>query len=149
MVCQRTTNPVTYMFRPLGYNCTNYIDDFGGAETPDKSTTAFNALGDLFSSLGLESSPQQRLSSDHLYGLPWHPSRYPSHVHVHHTRTPSRAPPSLFLSSFFLLHLTPRLTVTTWCDILRYGLRPPCSCFQVNPSQHPLHSPRLSQLLFI
>lgn len=56
MMCQRTTNSVTYMFRALGYSCTNYIDDFGGAETPDKSTTAFNALGDLFSSLGLQSS---------------------------------------------------------------------------------------------
>ena len=59
MMCQRTTNAVTYMFRALGYDCTNSIDDFGGAETPDKSTTAFNALGDLFSSLGLQSSPNK------------------------------------------------------------------------------------------
>ena len=59
MMCQQTTNAVTYKFRALRYSCTNYIDNFGGAETPDKSTTAFNAFGDLFSSLGLQSSPDK------------------------------------------------------------------------------------------
>ena len=32
MMCQRTTCAVTFMFRSLGFDCTNYIDDFGGAE---------------------------------------------------------------------------------------------------------------------
>ena len=59
MMCQSATNAVTYMFLALRYSCTNYIDDFSGAETPDKSTTAFNALGDLFSSPGLQSSPDK------------------------------------------------------------------------------------------
>lgn len=58
-MCQWTTNAVTYMFCALGYSCTNYIDDFGSAETPDESTSALNALGDLFSSLGLHSSPDK------------------------------------------------------------------------------------------
>lgn len=53
MMCQQTTSAVTYMFQCMGYDCTNYIDDFGGAETPDNSTAAFNALGDLLSLLGL------------------------------------------------------------------------------------------------
>lgn len=48
-----------HFFFALGYSCTNYIDDFGSTETPDKSTTAFNALGDLFTSLGLQSSPDK------------------------------------------------------------------------------------------
>lgn len=47
------------MFHALGYSCTNDIDDFGSARTPEKSATAFTALGDLFSSLGLQSSPNK------------------------------------------------------------------------------------------
>ena len=54
MMFQQTTSAVTYMFQRMGYNCTNYIDDFGGAETPNNSTTAFNALDDLQSLLGLQ-----------------------------------------------------------------------------------------------
>ena len=53
MMCQRTTFAVTYMFQHMGYDCTNYIDNFGGAETPKNSTAAFNALGNLLSLLGL------------------------------------------------------------------------------------------------
>ena len=59
MMCQRTTNAVSYLYKTLGFSCTNYIDDFGGAETPDMSTPAFNALGDLLTSLGLQSSPDK------------------------------------------------------------------------------------------
>lgn len=47
MMCQNTTSAVTYMFKALGYSCTNYIDDFGGAETPDKSADAFHACYSL------------------------------------------------------------------------------------------------------
>ena len=53
MMCQRTTSAVTYMFQKMGFQCTNYIDDFGGAELPAHSCAAFNALNDLLSSLGL------------------------------------------------------------------------------------------------
>ena len=59
MMCQRTTSAVTYMFGALGFNCTNYIDDFGGAEIPSKSAAAFDALGTLLSDLGLQSSPDK------------------------------------------------------------------------------------------
>ena len=38
MMCQRTTSAVTFMFSSLGFACTNYIDDFGGAEVPANST---------------------------------------------------------------------------------------------------------------
>ena len=59
MMCHRTTNTVSYLYKTLGFSCTNYIDDFGGAETPDMFTQAFNTLGDLFTSLGLQSSPDK------------------------------------------------------------------------------------------
>lgn len=59
MMCQNTTSAVTFMYNKLGYSCTNYIDDFGGAETPDKAATAFQALGDLLNSLGLSTSPDK------------------------------------------------------------------------------------------
>lgn len=59
MMCQRTTFAVTYMFQQLGYHCTNYINDFGGAEIPANSVAAFDALTDLLSSMGLQSSPDK------------------------------------------------------------------------------------------
>ena len=58
-MCQRTTSAVTYMFQSMGYHCTNYIDDFGGADSAETAQSAFLALGDLFSTLGLESSPDK------------------------------------------------------------------------------------------
>ena len=57
MMCQRTASTVTYMFRSLGFYCTNYIDDFRGTEIPAKSDSAFHALGSLLLDLGLQSSP--------------------------------------------------------------------------------------------
>ena len=59
MMCQTTTSAVTFMYQNLGYSCTNYIDDFGGAETPTKSAAAFQALGDLLRCLGLSTSPDK------------------------------------------------------------------------------------------
>ena len=43
----------------LGYHCMNYIDDFGGAETPDKSAAAFQTLGSHLADLGLDTSPDK------------------------------------------------------------------------------------------
>ena len=59
MTFQTTTSAVTYMYMKLSYSCTNCIDDFGGAETPTKSATAFLALGDLLRFLGLITSPER------------------------------------------------------------------------------------------
>ena len=58
-MCQTTTSAVTFMYQNLGYSCTNYIDDFGGAETPPKSAAAFQALGDLLHCLRLNTSPDK------------------------------------------------------------------------------------------
>ena len=59
MMCQRTTSAVSHMFGNLGYQCTNYIDDFGGAESPGKATIAFEFLEELWSILGFVSSPEK------------------------------------------------------------------------------------------
>ena len=59
MMCQRSTNAVSFMFRELGFHCTNYIDDFGGTEIPEKSDAAFHALGSLLADLGLDTSPDK------------------------------------------------------------------------------------------
>ena len=59
MMCQRSTNAVTFMFQELSYHCTNYIDDFGGAETPQQSAAAFQTLGSLLTDLGLDTSPDK------------------------------------------------------------------------------------------
>ena len=59
MMCQRSTNAVSFMFREFGFHCTKYIDDFGGAEIPEKSDAAFHALGSLLADLGLDTSPDK------------------------------------------------------------------------------------------
>ena len=56
MMCQQTTSAVSYMFSNIGYHCTNYIDDFD-IESPSKATMVFETLEELFSILGLDSSP--------------------------------------------------------------------------------------------
>ena len=59
MMCQRTTSAVPHIFGNLGYQCINYIDDFGGAKSPSKATMAIETLKELFSILGLVSSPEK------------------------------------------------------------------------------------------
>ena len=39
MACQRTTNAITFLYLVLGYFCTNYIDDFGGCDTPERASS--------------------------------------------------------------------------------------------------------------
>ena len=59
MACQRSTNCITHLFSLRGYSCTNYIDDFGGCDTPDQAFDAFHQLQTLFLELGLESLPEK------------------------------------------------------------------------------------------
>lgn len=47
------------MYKELGFDCTNYINDFGGAEVPSHSACAFCSLNQLFQSLNLEASPDK------------------------------------------------------------------------------------------
>ena len=60
MACQRTTNAVTYIyFNEFGYLCINYIDDFGGACTPDQAHHAFQTLKSVLSELDLVDSAEK------------------------------------------------------------------------------------------
>ena len=43
--CQMVSSAITYIFANNGFDAVNYIDDFGGAETPDKAWQAFFTLG--------------------------------------------------------------------------------------------------------
>ena len=59
MACQRTTNCISFLFAERGFSCTNYIDDFGGCDTPAGACDAFHQLQLLFAELGVESSPEK------------------------------------------------------------------------------------------
>lgn len=58
-ICQRVSSAVRYLFDKMGYKVVNYLDDFGGADTVDKAYDAYDALGDLLVSCGLEESKQK------------------------------------------------------------------------------------------
>ncbi|CAC5379598.1 unnamed protein product [Mytilus coruscus] len=62
LICQRITTAVSFMFYKMGYMVINYLEDFGGADTVDKADEAYNALGALLDSCGLEESKQKRSS---------------------------------------------------------------------------------------
>ena len=57
--CQCTTNAITYLYLLAGYFCTNYIDDFGGCNTPSRAVDVFHALKRLLFLLGLQTSPEK------------------------------------------------------------------------------------------
>ncbi|ESO82639.1 hypothetical protein LOTGIDRAFT_155653 [Lottia gigantea] len=59
IICQRTTSSIRYMFGRRGFQVVNYLDDFGGAETPDRASEANRVLGDLLKSCGIEEAPDK------------------------------------------------------------------------------------------
>ena len=59
LACQRTTSAIQFMHQQMGYVSTNYIDDFGGCDTPDQADDALHALQFLFDLFGIESSPEK------------------------------------------------------------------------------------------
>ncbi|XP_078582514.1 uncharacterized protein LOC144865570 [Branchiostoma floridae x Branchiostoma japonicum] len=52
-LCQRVTNAVTHVHQQAGFSSVNYLDDFGGADTPERVAQAFLHLGQLLLTLGL------------------------------------------------------------------------------------------------
>ncbi|XP_035695801.1 uncharacterized protein LOC118429421 [Branchiostoma floridae] len=58
-LAQRVSDAVNYVFHLDGYDAVNYIDDFGGADEPDRATDAYEHLGKLIQDLGLEESAQK------------------------------------------------------------------------------------------
>ena len=59
MICQRTTSAVIYIFTERGYTADVYLDDFYGAERPDRASHAFRELQTSFDRLGLQASPEK------------------------------------------------------------------------------------------
>ena len=53
--CQRVTSAVVYIFKTqFGHFAINYLDDLGGAETPEKAEEAFNRLRQILVKFGLQ-----------------------------------------------------------------------------------------------
>lgn len=139
MMCQRTTTAVNYMFHALRYAVPIISTISVVQRLSDKSTTTLNAFGDLFSSLGVQSSPNK--------DCPPSTSKVFLGIHIDTLAmsmsiTPERLQELLHrcFSVLFLSYIS--------CHNLQ-SLHPPCPYFHVNPSQHPLHSPGLSPLLSI
>ena len=59
MICQRTTKAVVHCFTELGFFADVYLDDFYGADTPERASRAFQSLQDLLHELGLQTSPDK------------------------------------------------------------------------------------------
>lgn len=59
MICQRTTKAVVHCFTQLGFLADVYLDDFYGADSPARASTAFTSLRQLLQELGLQTSPDK------------------------------------------------------------------------------------------
>ena len=59
LACQRTTKAVSYILNEEGILVDVYIDDFYGAETQELADLSFDRMTQLFSELGLHSSPDK------------------------------------------------------------------------------------------
>ncbi|CAG2233744.1 unnamed protein product [Mytilus edulis] len=55
-ICQRLTNAIAYIYRSLGFDIINYLDDFAGVEIPELSAKAFLELQNVLASCGIEES---------------------------------------------------------------------------------------------
>jgi hypothetical protein len=61
-VCQRLTNAIAFIYRSLGFDIINYLDDFAGVEKPLFAHKAFLELKELFLSCGIEESEQKAIT---------------------------------------------------------------------------------------
>ena len=52
--CQEVTNLVTFVHTCLQYWSINYLDDFGGAETPEVAWESFQCLGKILMIMGID-----------------------------------------------------------------------------------------------
>ena len=50
-ICQRITNALIYIYKRLGYEEINYLDDLGVAEIWNKAWLSFRVLGELLEKL--------------------------------------------------------------------------------------------------
>ena len=54
--CQRTTTAITHIYKNMGYEDVNYLDDLGAAEEEDKAEGAFQCLGAILNEIGIRES---------------------------------------------------------------------------------------------
>ena len=59
MICQRTTKAVVHCFMQLDFLADVYLNDFHGADSPMRASTAFTALKQLLQELRLQTSPEK------------------------------------------------------------------------------------------
>lgn len=59
LACQQTTKAVSHILNEEGILADVYIDDFYGAESPELAEHSFDRMTQLFSELGLQSSPDK------------------------------------------------------------------------------------------
>lgn len=56
MICQRVTSAISHIVSCQGFTVINYLDDFGGAERPERAHSAFDCLGHVLGELGVVES---------------------------------------------------------------------------------------------
>ncbi len=54
--CQSVSNAIVYIYKKFGFSLVAYIDDLASAESWDKASTAFDCLGWVLQSCGIEES---------------------------------------------------------------------------------------------
>ena len=57
--CQLVTSAVIYIYTNQGYFAINYLDDIGGADTPERADKAFNSLRELLYNFGLQEAVEK------------------------------------------------------------------------------------------
>ena len=57
--CQRTTNALSHVYRNFGFEDVNYLDDLGAAETEDRAEEAYDCLGYVLNTIGVEESKEK------------------------------------------------------------------------------------------
>ena len=128
MVCQRTTNAITFLHHLQGYFSTNYVDDFGGRDTPQNAPSAYHALELLFHLLGLGSAgdkdcpPYPDDFSQYLV-------QHPCHDHVNSGREALWVADQNSKSTPSTLHLLAQAAVSSWSNGFCHFLCSPCSHF--------------------
>ena len=52
-IAQRVSSIIPYIMKQRGYSTVNYINDFGGVNTPDKASFAFEEFGKILGEIGI------------------------------------------------------------------------------------------------
>ena len=59
MACQHVTSAIQFFHSLQGYFSINYVDDFGGCDTPERAADSFHALQHSFHFLGIDSTTEK------------------------------------------------------------------------------------------